>query len=130
MNTTMKNHLKAARFLATFLDNQFSIGSFKFGIGPIIGLIPGIGDIIENALSFYLIWIALKADIPNAKLAKMFSNIGFNFFLALIPVLGDIGDFAFKSNIRNLKILEEFLEQPIIDGEIIIDNKLENMSTK
>jgi hypothetical protein len=115
-------HLGFARFLATLLDNQFSIGSFKFGIGPIIGIIPGIGDIIENILSFYLIWIALKMNLPNNKIGQMLINIGFNFFLALFPVIGNIGDFIFKSNIRNLKILEEHVKRPVIEGEIIVSS--------
>ncbi len=122
MKLTSTNHLAVARMLATLLDNKFSIGSFSFGIGPIIGLIPGIGDIIENVLSFYLIWIALRMDLPNEKIARMLGNIAFNFFLALFPIIGNIGDFVFKSNIRNLKILEEHAKRPIIEGEIIVSS--------
>jgi hypothetical protein len=112
-------HLSFARFLATLLDSQFSVGSFKFGIGPIIGIVPWIGDVIENSLSFYLIWIALKMDLPTEKVAKMIGNIAFNFFLALFPVIGNIGDFMFKSNLRNLQILEEHMKARVIEGDVI-----------
>lgn len=116
---SFENHLAFARVLAKLLDTQFSVGGFNFGLGPIIGIIPGIGDIIENVLSFYLIWIALKMDLPTEKIARMLGNIAFNFFLALFPVIGNIGDFVFKSNIRNLQILEEHLDSRVIEGEIV-----------
>ena len=117
-------HLKLARFLATALDAQFGIGSFKFGIGPLIGLIPGFGDILENALSFYLVWIGLQMNLPTAKIAQMIRNIGFNFLMGLIPFLGDVGDFVFKSNMRNLQILEDYLNNSVVEGEIIEDKRL------
>lgn len=124
ISSTQQYHLKVARFLAIALDTQFRFGSFRFGLGPLIGIIPGFGDVIENALSFYLVWLGLQMNIPTAKLAQMLTNIGFNFILGMIPFLGDIGDFVFKSNIRNLQILEEFAEE-IIEGEIVENKRLD-----
>lgn len=119
MNTTTEHHLRFARIFAKALDTQFSIGSFKFGLGPIIGLIPGFGDVVESALSFYLVWIGLQMKLPTEKIAQMIGNIAINFFMTLFPFVGDIGDFIFKSNIRNLHILEEHAKRVVIDGEII-----------
>jgi hypothetical protein len=103
----MDRHLQLATFIADLLDNQFKIGRFSFGIDPVLGLFPGLGDLISAVLSFYLVWIAIEQNLPKRKVARMVFNILFDFGLGAIPVVGDISDFFYKSNARNLKILRE-----------------------
>ncbi len=106
----MQNHLKTASILTKLLDEEFKIFGFKFGLDPLIGLIPGIGDSIAFFLSLYLLWIAVNLNIPNNKKFQMLFNIVFDFLLGLIPFIGDISDFIFKANSRNLKILKDYLK--------------------
>ncbi len=115
---TINSHLALARDLTRMLDSQFKIGGFRFGLDPILGLIPGGGDIVSLALSLYIVWIAVQMRVPGDKLAAMLGNVTYDFFVGFIPILGDIHDFTFKANTKNLKILQEFAPGGVFDGEV------------
>lgn len=111
-------HIGVARSLTELLDSKFSIGGFRFGLDPIIGAFPVIGDIIGLILSIYLVWIGLMMKIPDHEVRIMMGNVIFDFIFGLIPFIGDIGDFVFKANSRNFKILEKYLSPDVIEGEL------------
>jgi hypothetical protein len=113
----MNSHLKTATNLTHILENQFQIGRFKFGLDPILGLIPGGGDLITAILSFYIVWIGIQMHLPGHKITQMISNIVVDFLLGLIPILGDASDFIFKANTKNLKILHDFAPTEFYEGE-------------
>ncbi len=115
----VSHHYKTAKWLTESLDSKFKVGPFKFGLDPIIGLIPWFGDLAGLILSLYIFWIGVKLRIPFDKLAQMLGNIALDFMLGIIPLVGDIADFTFKSNTRNLKILSEFAPGDILEGEIV-----------
>ena len=115
----MNKHLKTAVYIADLLDNKFKVFNFRFGIDPLLGLIPGGGDLVSLALSLYLVWIGFKAKIPTDKLIEMIMNTAVDFLVGLVPVLGDIADFTFKPNIRNLNILKQHIPADIIEGEVV-----------
>ena len=106
--TTARN----VRVLARLLDNAIPIPgtSWKIGLDPIVGLIPGIGDLISAVLSGYIILEAARADIPTLTLAKMLGNVGIDTLFGAVPALGDVFDAAWKSNTRNVALLERHLE--------------------
>jgi hypothetical protein len=106
--TTTRN----VRVLARLLDNAIPIPgtSWKIGLDPIVGLIPGIGDLISAVLSGYIILEAARADIPTLTLAKMLGNVGIDTLFGAVPALGDVFDAAWKSNTRNVALLERHLE--------------------
>jgi hypothetical protein len=108
----MDYHLQYAQSLADLLDNKFKILGFRFGLDPLIGLVPGIGDVIGLVLSAYIVWVAVQMKVPQDKIAMMLGNILFDFVIGLIPVLGEIGDFVVKANSKNLEILKR--HRPII----------------
>ena len=56
----MQNHLKTASYIADLLDNKFKVLGFRFGIDPLLGLIPGGGDLVSFLLSLYIVWIGVK----------------------------------------------------------------------
>ncbi|BAZ42546.1 hypothetical protein NIES4101_85150 [Calothrix sp. NIES-4101] len=103
--------LNRIRKLSRLMDSAIGIPGTKFriGIDPIIGLIPGAGDIVSTAFSAYLIYLATRFDIPTESLRKMIFNVGLEFVIGTIPLFGDIFDAFYKSNIRNLEILEAHL---------------------
>jgi hypothetical protein len=117
----MDIHLKTVERLARLMDNEFRIFGFRFGLDPLIGLFPGFGDGITLLLSAYMIWIGVNLNMPGDKVLKMLANVGIDFLLGLVPVLGDAGDFFFKASHRNYEILKEHIYQlnpNIIDGEV------------
>lgn len=115
----MKNYLKTATILANLLDNKFKFLGMKFGIDPILGLIPGGGDLVSLILAFYIVWIGIKMKLPQNKLARMIGNVIMDFGVGLIPVFGDVVDLAYKANLKNLKILKQHSEKDTLEGEII-----------
>jgi hypothetical protein len=118
MDIHVQDHLKIARWLAKVMDSQFSLFGISFGFDSIIGLVPGIGDVITTVLSFYLLWIGFKLGMPKEKLTEMFRNIAFDTVVGLIPFVGDIADVFIQANVKNLKILEKFVADRggLIDG--------------
>lgn len=101
-------HLKSAKRITKLLDSQFNILGYKFGLEPLIGLVPGLGDIITVVLSLYLVFIGFQMHLPRKEIVRMLFNIGLDFLIGTIPVVGDISDFFYKANERNMRILERF----------------------
>lgn len=104
--------LNRIRKLSRLMDTAIGIPGTKFRIGldPIIGLIPGAGDIISTAFSAYIIYLATRFGIPSKDIQKMIWNIGLEAVVGAVPVVGDLFDAYYKSNIRNLAILEQHLQ--------------------
>jgi hypothetical protein len=94
-------------FLARILDDVFQIPgtNIRFGLDPLIGLIPGVGDVISATLSSYMIWRAHKLGASRLTLLRMAGNVAVDTVLGAIPVLGDIFDVQFRANRRNLDLL-------------------------
>jgi hypothetical protein len=105
--------LNRIRKLSRLMDTAIGIPGTKFRIGldPIIGLVPGAGDIVDTAFSAYLIYLATRFNIPQKTLGKMIYNIGLEAVVGSVPLVGDIFDAFYKSNMRNLALLEAHLEE-------------------
>jgi hypothetical protein len=119
-----ETHLKTARLLAKLMDNQFSFFGIKFGLDTVLGIFPGIGDVISLLVSIHLIWVGIKIDLPKEKLIKMLRNIFIDTVIGSVPIIGDISDIFIKANIKNLEILEAFAKEnakleAVLKGEII-----------
>ncbi|MFM9265753.1 DUF4112 domain-containing protein [Tychonema sp. BBK16] len=122
--------LNRIRKFSRLMDSAFTIPGTKFRIGldPIIGLVPGAGDIVDTAFSAYLIYLATRFNIPPKTLGKMIYHISLEAVIGSVPLVGDIFDAFYKSNMRNLALLEEHLalvepelsevEQPISESSI------------
>ncbi len=115
----MDNHIRNARLMSDLLDNKFSFLGFKFGIDPIIGFIPFLGDVIGFVLSAYIIWIGHQLDLPTKEIAKMWRNILYDLALGSIPFIGDVSDFFYKASRKNMLILEQHLKKRVVVGEVI-----------
>jgi len=102
---------RRVRVLAKLLDNSISIPGtpWKIGFDPIVGLIPGIGDLIGAVLSGYIVLEAVRAQVPAFTLARMLVNIGIDTILGAVPAVGDVFDAAWKSNMMNVALLERHL---------------------
>jgi Domain of unknown function (DUF4112) len=105
--------LNRIRKFSRLMDTAIGIPGTKFRIGldPIIGIIPGLGDLVSTVFSAYIIYLAARFDLPQKMLAKMIFNVGLESVIGAVPFFGDIFDAFYKSNIRNLEILEQHLTQ-------------------
>ncbi|KAK9763674.1 hypothetical protein K7432_009430 [Basidiobolus ranarum] len=100
--------LNNIRRFASYMD---AIPGLPFGIGldPIIGLIPGIGDIAGLLISLYQIYLSSLLGIPITLLGMMLLNVVIDAVIGLVPFIGDILDVMYKANIYNLELLENWL---------------------
>lgn len=107
------NKLRRIRKIARLLDTAIGIPGTKFRIGldPILGLIPGGGDLVGAAISAYMIYLASSFGLEKSKISKMIQNIALETTVGFVPIVGDLFDAYFKANIRNLDILEQHLAQ-------------------
>lgn len=104
--------------LTHLLDEQFSIGNKRFGLDPILGLLPGIGDLLPLVLSLYIVWIGTQLKIPEDKVKQMYRNVVVDLVLGAIPVVGDLSDFVYKANSKNMEIIKKYATN-IKEGEVI-----------
>ena len=87
------------------------------GLDAIVGLVPVLGDAISAALGAWIIWEASNLGLPKWKLWRMAGNVVFDSAVGAIPVAGDLFDFLFRSNSRNLRIVKRHLDKhhPLIE---------------
>ncbi len=99
--------------LARLLDSRFTIPGFnmKFGIDSLIGLIPGIGDVLTAILGLYIIVRAMHLGASFLLIVRMLINLLVDMVLGAFPFLGDIFDLAFRSNSMNINMLVRHLEK-------------------
>ena len=102
-----------ARFLAELLDQRFTIPgtSIRIGLDPLIGLIPGIGDTLANLAGSAILFIGAKFNLPKVVLLRMALNIALNTLIGAIPFVGDLFSIWFRSNVRNVQLLERYASQ-------------------
>lgn len=103
--------LKRLRRLTRLMDTTFALPGtrFRIGLDPLLGLIPGLGDGVSALISLYMIVLARRLGVGRGTLVAMLINVGADALLGSIPLLGDLFDFAFKANSRNLKLIQRHL---------------------
>ena len=108
------DRLSQARTLTRLLDSVVRVPgtSMRFGLDPIIGLVPGLGDVAGAVLSGYLVLLASRLGAPTSVIVRMLGNIVVDTVGGTVPVIGDLFDAGWKSNTRNLALLERHLGQP------------------
>jgi Domain of unknown function (DUF4112) len=114
LHPAQQNRLQRIRQLSRLLDEAILIpGTNKrIGLDPIIGLFPGGGDTVSMLLSAYIVVEAALLGLPKATLMRMVFNIAIDGLTGTVPIVGDLFDFAFKSNTRNLKLVDAHVSQP------------------
>jgi hypothetical protein len=100
--------LDALRRWARIFDSAFRIPGTRitFGLDPILGLIPGLGDVASPVFSLFFLWHGLRLGVPKVVLARMVFNALIDAGVGAIPVVGDVFDFGWKANAWNLALLE------------------------
>lgn len=100
--------------LAWLFDNSIPIPglNMKIGLDAIVGLVPGIGDLISAGVSMYLMSEASKLGVSRAILIRMAGNVMIDTVIGSVPFVGDLFDMGWKANTRNVRLLVEHLDQP------------------
>lgn len=103
------------RSIARVWDNLIPIRILgrRVGLDAIIGLIPGVGDVAGGALGIYGMVVAARLGVSAPVLLRMLLNIGVDTVVGLVPLLGDLFDIGWKSNSRNLALVEQWMAEPV-----------------
>jgi hypothetical protein len=102
------------KWLALIMDEFVRVPGtqFRFGLDPLIGLVPGLGDTGSALVSAFALIQAVRLGVPKILLARMSVNILVNEIIGIVPIVGDAFSFWFKSNARNYQIIKEHLGAP------------------
>lgn len=105
---------RGARRVAWLLDDVIRIPgtNLRFGIDPLLGLLPGGGDLAGGVLSGYIILAAARAGAPSSVLVRMGLNVVVDAVVGTVPLLGDLFDAGYKANRRNAALLQRYVEAP------------------
>ncbi|MES2563566.1 MAG: DUF4112 domain-containing protein, partial [Pseudomonadota bacterium] len=100
--------------VAWLLDSSIPLPFTKFhiGIDALLGLIPGIGDLLGVIMSSFIVREAARLGAPSALLTRMAFNVALEGVVGIVPIVGDIFDAAWKANKRNVALLDAHLENP------------------
>lgn len=103
--------LDAARTVARLLDRSFRIPgtSLRFGLDPLLGLLPVGGDVLAALGSGYILYVAWKNGAPSSLIGRMLVNVLIDTVVGAVPVLGDIFDAGWQANARNVSLLEDWI---------------------
>jgi hypothetical protein len=102
------------RRFAEWLDAGIRIPgtSWRFGLDPILGLVPGFGDVAGAVLAGWIFVEAARLGASRATLLRIAGNVALDASAGALPVVGDVFDFAWKANLRNVALLERHLATP------------------
>ncbi|MEM9219665.1 MAG: DUF4112 domain-containing protein [Cyanobacteria bacterium P01_F01_bin.150] len=100
--------------LSQLLDNAITLPgtNYSVGIDPLIGLLPGGGDLFAGLLSLYIVFESFQMGASAPTLTRMAYNIALEVVAGTVPFVGDLFDVAWKANARNVRLLEEHLQSP------------------
>jgi hypothetical protein len=106
--------------IAWLMDSSIPVGGgHRIGIDGLIDFVPGIGDVAGVLVSAYIIYLAAMCGAPESVLRRMTVNVLIDALLGAFPVLGVVADSAFKANIRNAAIFQEFVKDQERAGTVI-----------
>lgn len=99
--------------LARLMDSRFRVPGtgIRFGLDSIVGLVPGLGDAVTLVPALHILSEARRMGAPRTVQARMVINIGIDFLIGTIPLLGDLFDIGFKANHRNVALLRRHFER-------------------
>lgn len=100
---------KSLERLGWLMDDLFRVPvlGWRFGLDALIGLIPGLGDTSTTLVSFYILAAAVRYRVPKITLLRMGLNIGIDYVVGTLPLIGDLADAWWKSNQMNLELLRK-----------------------
>jgi hypothetical protein len=103
-----RSSVEALRRWAVLLDSIFRLPgtNVRFGFDAIVGLVPGIGDLVSPAFTVLVLLTGLRMRVPAIVQARMVLNAAIDMLIGLVPIAGDIADVAWKADLKNVALLE------------------------
>lgn len=117
--TLIASHVQFAKRLTTLLDLKFNVLGIRFGIDPLLSIIPGFGNFLAVTISCYLFYIAYRVRVPGWVYARMVGNIGVDYIFGVVPYIGIFFDVLYRSNLRNFALIEKFVDPDVLEGEFV-----------
>jgi hypothetical protein len=111
LHADLATDVERVRQFANWLDARFSVAGVRFGLDGLVGLLPGVGDTIMALVALYPLSVARRHRLGKWVQAKIVGNIALDWLVGLVPVVGDLFDVGFKSNLRNLRVIERAAER-------------------
>jgi hypothetical protein len=110
MTPGQERRLDALRGVSQLLDSAFAIPgtSYRIGLDPIVGLVPWLGDLVSPIFTIAILWQARDLGLPRIVQIRMLINAAIDTLVGMIPLAGDLFDFAWKSNQMNMALLERY----------------------
>ncbi len=116
---SLASDIAFAKRIVTVMDLKFRVFGIKFGIDPLLDIIPGFGNIISLGVSCYLFWIAYRLRVPFHVYIRMLWNICVDYLFGVVPYIGIVMDLFFRANVKNLSLLETYHDPSILVGELV-----------
>jgi hypothetical protein len=108
LTSAQEQRLELIRHISRLLDSAMVVPgtSIRFGLDPILGLLPGLGDLVSPLFTIGVIWQARDLGLPRIIQLRMIFNVAIDTLVGMVPLAGDLFDFAWKANNMNLALLE------------------------
>lgn len=108
LTPAQQQRIRALRPIARLLDSAYEVPgtSYRIGLDPIIGLVPGFGDLVSPLFTVFILWQARDLDLPRVVQLRMLANVAIDTVVGAVPLVGDLFDVAWKANEKNLALLE------------------------
>jgi len=112
ISTRERKALQRTRRVARLLDSAISVPgtNYRIGLDPLIGLLPISGDVVTGVIGLYIVAEAGLVGAPRNVLGRMVFNILVDTLIGSVPAIGDLFDAAWKANLKNVELFEEYLE--------------------
>jgi hypothetical protein len=119
-----EQRLTALRHVARLLDSAYQVPgtSYRIGLDPIVGLVPGLGDLISPLFTIALLWHGHELRLPRVVQLRMLVNVLIDTVVGTVPIAGDLFDFAWKANDMNMALVERhaYEDRPAAPGDWIV----------
>ncbi|MDV7348473.1 DUF4112 domain-containing protein [Halorubrum distributum] len=103
--------VKRVLILAYVLDEgvRVPVVGYRIGIDPLLGILPGAGDVLSGGVSLYIVVEAARLGVSDTTLLRMIANVSLDVLVGAVPVVGDLFDVVWKANTRNFELVIEEL---------------------
>lgn len=108
LTRSQTQRVEGLRKIAQLLDSAVAVPgtSFRIGLDPILGVFPGVGDLVSPLFCLAILWQARDLGVPRVVQLRMIVNVAIDALLGAVPLAGDLFDFAWRANIKNVALLE------------------------
>jgi hypothetical protein len=107
LDSDLATDIQRAQTIAKLLDAQFVVGGVRFGLSALVDLIPVAGDTATAIIGLYPIYVAQKHGLGKAVIVRMLMNLGVEWGVGLVPVVGDAADIFLRANLKNVSLLKK-----------------------